>query len=289
MSLRKLLPACLLIGLAFCGGVVDLRADEEAKPGVRVPVGVSGRLEQIVLPGPELEVRPVTDDTLLVVRIEEAYRHGSAWRYDFVFYGLEPGTYDVTKFLRTKHEAPAVELPPISVDVYSTLPASELRPHPLKVETTPMLSHYRIWIMIAVAAWFAGLVALLVLKRRASSKEAEDRSRPISIVERLRPLIGKAREGELSVAERASLERLLITFWRRRLDLGSTPAHEVMAILRDHAEAGPLMAQLETWLHSPGAEESIDVDQWLKAYETLSEDVAGGPESGVESGGAGHG
>ena len=38
----------------------------------------------------------------VVVRIADVYPHGSAFRYDLVYYGLEPGDYDLTEFLRRK-------------------------------------------------------------------------------------------------------------------------------------------------------------------------------------------
>ena len=53
-------------------------------------VGMPGRVEQLVLPGPLLQARPITDRTLpVVVRIVAAYPHGDAYRYDVEY--VAPG------------------------------------------------------------------------------------------------------------------------------------------------------------------------------------------------------
>src|SRR6516162_7818337 len=59
-------------------------------------VGMPAKIEQLVLPGPELEAKPIEDRRApLVLRVVESYAHGSAFRYDIVYYGLEPGAYDL--------------------------------------------------------------------------------------------------------------------------------------------------------------------------------------------------
>src|SRR5262249_14712758 len=65
-------------------------------------VGMPVRIEQVVLPGSELEPVAVTDKTLVVIRIDAVYPHGTALRYDLVCYGLEPGEYDLRKYLQRK-------------------------------------------------------------------------------------------------------------------------------------------------------------------------------------------
>ena len=56
-----------------------------------------GRLEGVVLPGPELEGeasrRPQA--STIVLRVARVYPHGTAFRYDLEYYGLEPGTHDL--------------------------------------------------------------------------------------------------------------------------------------------------------------------------------------------------
>ena len=54
-------------------------------------VGLPARAEQLVLAGTQLEPAPWDDATPVVVRIEAVYPHGTAFRYDLVYQGLEPG------------------------------------------------------------------------------------------------------------------------------------------------------------------------------------------------------
>src|SRR5258707_14791126 len=74
-------------------------------------VGMRGHMDGVVLPGPELEVRPLEDSQApFVLRITAVYAHGTAFRYDFVYYALEPRTYDLTQYLRPKDGSPGGKL-----------------------------------------------------------------------------------------------------------------------------------------------------------------------------------
>ena len=58
-------------------------------------VGMPGRLDGVVLPGPELEAKPLTDKRApVVLRVAAVYPHGTAFRYDLEYTGLEPGTFE---------------------------------------------------------------------------------------------------------------------------------------------------------------------------------------------------
>ena len=60
-----------------------------------------GRLENVVLPGPELEPTPRTDRKRpVVIQSLTAYPHGTAFSYDIEYYGLDPGTYNLADYLR---------------------------------------------------------------------------------------------------------------------------------------------------------------------------------------------
>src|SRR5262245_13586952 len=61
----------------------DATPASEPKPLSKSSVGLPQRINQIVLPGTELEVRPSEDhDEPLVLRIVATYKHGTAYRYD---------------------------------------------------------------------------------------------------------------------------------------------------------------------------------------------------------------
>src|SRR5262249_17216196 len=75
--------------------------------------------------------------------------------------------------------------------------------------------------------------------------------------------------GKLSRAELASLERALLAFWRRCLDLEHADPPLAMEMLRAHAEAGPLLEQLEIWLHRPDSAGKVDPVALLKPYQHI--------------------
>jgi hypothetical protein len=79
--------------------------------------------------------------------------------------------------------------------------------------------------------------------------------------------------GKLSQPQLASLERTLLAFWRKRLRLEHTDPAEAIATLRSHAEAGPLLEQLEAWLHRPGTDRDVDAARLLKPYRDLPADA----------------
>ena len=86
-------------------------------------VGVPATIEDHVLPGPELEVKPLDDrDAPFVLRIVETYPHGESHRYTFEYYALEPGSYNLTDYLQPKDAQPAAELPSLLVNVEASLP-----------------------------------------------------------------------------------------------------------------------------------------------------------------------
>ena len=136
-SLRWLGLTCLLAALAINLARTG-QADPPAPPKSTSTVGMPAKIEQLVIPGPELEVKPLEDRRApLVLRIAAAYPHGSAFRYDLVFYALEPGRYDLTNSLRRKDGSALGSLDPIPVQVDPVLPPGQVLPNPLALEPSP--------------------------------------------------------------------------------------------------------------------------------------------------------
>ena len=77
---------------------------------LRTTVGMPGYLHGLVLPGSELEPAPATPASKVIVRIEQAHPHGTAWRYDLVVTGLEAGEHDLRAFLQRKDKTPTGDL-----------------------------------------------------------------------------------------------------------------------------------------------------------------------------------
>jgi hypothetical protein len=260
---RLLLFAALLLPTSAMGD--DVRS---------ATVGMSGRIDGVVLPGPELEVKPLDDARApLVLRVVAVYPHGTAHRYDLVWYGLDPGEYDLKDYLRRKDGSSAEGLPSLRVEVTPVLPPGQVQPNPLEPAGSPRLGGYRVLLIVGVVVWVLGLLAILFLGRRGRKRAAAGSDRPLTVADRLRPLVERATRGELPQAERAELERTLLAFWRRRLGLEDARPAEAMAVLRAHPEAGVLLGQLEAWLHRPGPVEGVDVAALLKPYQAVREEA----------------
>ncbi len=269
---RRRLP--LRIGLVLAVIAAHAVRADDAPVRSNTTVGMPARIDQLVLAGTELEVRPIDDRRApIVVRIVDAYPHGSAFRYDIVYYGLEPGAYDLRDSLRRKDRSSTKDLPPIRVVVEPLLPPGQLEPHRLALAPSPWLGGYRLLMVLGGLAWLGGLAAIVLAGRRKRVDSVAAASRALTLADRLRPLVDRAVSGQLSTGEHAELERLLIGYWRRRLDLeGAAPA-KLIGLLRNHAEAGPLLRQLEDWLHRPaGTAGPVDVVALLERYQTISAD-----------------
>ena len=117
-------------------------------------------------------------------------------------------------------------------------------------------------------SWAAGLVALLTVgRKRGGDDETAAPAAPLTLADRLGPLVERARSGELDTAQQAKLERLLLAHWRDRRDLGAAPVAEAVASLRQDEEAGPLFLQLERWLHRPDSGgDAVDLGELLAPY-----------------------
>jgi hypothetical protein len=232
-------------------------------------VGMATRIDQIVLPGSELEVKPLGDrKSPIILRISEVFPHGTSFRYDLVYYGLEAGTFDLKDFLQRKDGSSVADLPSIPVEIKGTLPAGQILPHPLQIAPGPLLGGYRTALWVVGIAWLVGLFGLLFLRRRRNHG-AEVAMEPRTLADRLRPLIEKAMEGILTQGQRAELERMLLALWRRKLQLADMKPAEAFSVLRQHPEASPLLRQLEIWLHKPGPPGKVDITELLRPYRML--------------------
>ena len=265
-GLRHVLSALALLVVASA-----LRGGEE-----RVStVGRPARIEQHVLPGSELEVKPLTERTPIVLRIVRVFPHGTAFRYDPEYYGLQAGTFDLKDYLQRKDRSSTADLPSVPVTIQSILPPGQIKPNPLATRLSPRLGGYRLVLFVAIVLWVIGLVLLLLVGRRRQAARAAA-VRPVTLAERLRPLVEGAVAGRLPPARLAELERTLLVYWERRLRGRPRKPIEALNELRRHPEAGPLLRQLETWLHRPGGGEAVDVAALLAPYQQAPADALEG-------------
>jgi hypothetical protein len=267
------IPRCAVSWALAAIAAAGLQADSSEAPSV----GMAVTVRDLVLPGTELEVRPPALETPVVVRVAAVHPHGSAFRYDLVWYGLEPGEYDLGDFLRRRDGSTTEDLPPLPISVRALLGEGRVQPHPLSAGRAPSLGGYRALLGIAAALWLVGLVWLLRGRRRRA-EELAFRARPATLSEQLRPLVAAAVDGTLPPAKRAELELALVAFWRERLSLEDVSAAEVWATLRSHPEAGVLVRGLEDWLHRPRPASEVDLAALLAPYRDLpAEEGASAP------------
>lgn len=267
--------------VALCTVLANATAQD--KPAAQAPaparstVGLPAEITGLVVNGSEVEAAPATTASKVIVRIDDVQPHGTAHRYALTFTGLEPGTYDLRDFLLRKDRSPLTDATPIPIEIASVLPKDAMKPNPLAGLPGPALGGYEKLAWTAGVVWLLGLLAILFVgrKRKQTAIAAE---RPITLAERLRPLVEAARQGSLPQSQLAELERLLLGVWRRRLSLQDLPAATAISTMRAHPEAGALLRQLEQWLHAPMSASAIDVDALLRPYASLpADDPGGGP------------
>jgi hypothetical protein len=234
-------------------------------------VGMPARRTE-VLPGPELEAKPPDREAPLVLRIVRAEPAEDGFRYELEYTGLVPGRFDLRDYLRRKDRTRAMGLPPVRVSVQSVLPPGKAIPNALDPPATPRTGGYRLALLATAALWGVGLLAILRAGRRRR-RAAAAAAGPRTLADHLRPLVEDALAGRAAPTRLAELERSLITYWSRKLGLGQERPTEALAELRRHAEAGPLLVQLESWLHRPAPPGKIDVAALLDPYRRLPADA----------------
>ena len=89
---------------------------------------------------------------------------------------------------------------------------------------------------------------------------------PPSFAERLRPLVEQAAAGKLTVEGQANLERLLMGYWRERLNVSDLGVAEALMKLKAHSEAGEILRAVERWLHRPGGATRDEIASVLEPY-----------------------
>lgn len=247
---------------------LPLSADT-APPTTRVGLPVT--LTDLYIPGGEAKARPRPNhEPPIVIRLVAVKPAAGGKRYDLEVYGLEAGTYDLADYLVAADPAtpPRFEQP-IPLVVTTGLPPGLPRPAELTVNPPPRIGGYRLLAWILGIVWFLGLLALLLLKRRTTAAGAPPPAPP-TLAERLHALVTLASEGRLDADQQATLERLILGHWHQRLpELAALPPAEALARLRHHDEAGPLLRQLEQWLHArKPAIDAGQIEELLAPYRT---------------------
>jgi hypothetical protein len=267
--------------LAIVLALVPLAIASQAR--VESTVGMPARVEQVVLPAPELEAAPVDPKSPILLRVTGTWPHGTDFRYDLEYQGFEPGDYDLARWLVRKDGGAAQALPAIPVTVRALLPADVMTPHQREAGSDVSLGGYRVLMIVAGVAWLLGLVLLLRWIRPPRPAAIVATAKPRTLAERLRPLVQRALENELTRAERAQLELVLVGVWKRKLELDGLEPARALSLLRNHADAGPLIRALEDWLHRPEPPKDVDLEALLAPYRDLPAEAFEREEAGARA------
>ena len=169
MNTRNL--SFMIVVLLVVNGLLTIGMGQHTVNNTSVAVGMVGKVDQILIPGGELEAVATTDPLAkIVVRVADTFRHGDAFRYNLEFTGLEPGRYDLAKSLKRKNpDESTTNIPSIDVEVTSSLPAGKLEPSKPNMLTIPGWMRYWTKLDIFVVIWIIGL-ALLWGKSKATGE-----------------------------------------------------------------------------------------------------------------------
>jgi hypothetical protein len=260
-------PAMVIVisAMASCGPRCVLAAEKYT-----AHVGMSQKILGVIVPGTPLRIRPIKDDlNPLVLRILDSYAHGTAWRYDLEFMGLEAGAFRLSDFVERQDGSEMGDLPVIEFEILSSIPPGQITPHELSALALSRLGGYRRWLVLAVIGWITGLAWLIMsgFKRKQLAKQA---NLPKSLADYLRPHLQAASAGKLAPEQFAELERMVTAYWRRRLNLQHEEVSQAIAAIKADQQAGPLVRELERAMHDPSYAGQADWGQLLGPLESIA-------------------
>lgn len=269
--LMLLLVICVF-NVFLCGeGWAQLKSDAPQWP----TVGTTTELVDVILPGPKLTGKPINDRDPVIVRVTDAIVHGDGFRYRIEYQGMEPGNFDLAQFLVEKNGQTASELPSIPVQIRSLLPPGQIKPNELSKGWLPRMGGYQILMAVLAVLWTLGLLALIFLGRKRKVQQ-RDETPPTTLAAMLKLRIEKACQNEADSKDLAELERMLVAFWQKKLNLHADAPHQALMKIRQHADSGPLMTKIESWIHQPPTDRADDQDvDWeslLEPYRNLPTD-----------------
>ena len=239
-----------------------------APPAPTRAIGIEGLLA-LELPRSDYRPRPFDDRTELILRIEAITPASKQQqRYAFHYMGLEPGNYSLADYLIRPDGSRPDELSNIFVNVQAVLPVD----HDGKLtgyapELFSFIGGYRLFLGLIAFLWCSGIVGFVMSyrKKRIVCVPAVVVPEP-TFEERMRPLVEAAAEGKLSLDDKATLERLLMGYWRGKLNLPELPMAEALEKVKAHDQAGELLRALERWLHQRNGASAHEVNVLLAPY-----------------------
>ena len=258
----------LLVAASFL--VQGEASETPAEPLASATVGAPRVLKDIVLPGSELVAKPLAGDPEMIVQVVDAIKHGDSYRYTIRFSGLEPGPHDLADWLVRADGSESGEIPSIPVEIETLLPAGQVTPNQLPDGWIPNMGGYQVLMSIAAGLWGLVLLVLIFGGRGKKAKVQVAGAPPRTLADLLKERLEAAFENKVAPQQYAELERMLFSMWRKRLGYESMPLEQAMAKIKANEQAGPLMLQLENWMHRPdGDNQDVDLSKLLEPYRNL--------------------
>jgi hypothetical protein len=251
------LVGCLL--LFVLGGsalflLLRWRTPETQRSDTDVPLGV----EQAVIirySGPRLKAQPYRRGASVNLRIAGEVQKGRVRVYDIRYVISLPGEFDLTKYLTSRDGRPIGDLPPFRVRGLTSL-TKDIETRIQEIENVGVhIGHWYYESLAGLAVlwvvWLAGLIFIGRPKRPPVSPPAP---RPPSLVEQIDRLLAAIAGGELTVAQKACLEALLLRHWREQLGLSEQRMAASCRGIETSRELGEIYGKLQAWLHNPRAD-----------------------------------
>jgi hypothetical protein len=260
------------IGVALADEQLATAARIEGTATLEVNVGMSGTLEQVVLPGAELSAKVVDPrSTAIILRIDAVYAHGDDYRYDFTWFGMESGSYNLTDYLSRVDGTSTDDLPSMSVTVNSVLPAGRIRPNIPDQQSRVTAGGYRTLLITGGVIWVLGLFVILFAGRNKTSQSgASQRETPLTRLQQIEKLLQQAvTSTQFEAADKAQLEGLIVGFWTERKGLQRHDPKLAIEALKEDPDAAPLLGQLERWLYDRPSAETTDITELLQPLRNM--------------------
>lgn len=261
MRLRRRLLACFCIWFGLLPTLVTgsaCAADSDGPFSLTVKRGLTAQLQFSHSSSTLKAIPDQSIDAQLLVRLERTELGGTALGqqnsdYTLWFFGTVAGDYDLSQFIVESDGLPLAaneSLPAMMAHIVSDLPPGHgTNLYELDDPRLQAPGGYRATLIAFAVLWAAVPAIWGFLYWRARQPV-----QPIAVVQlptladRLRPLVQRASEGQLSVEEQSRLEMLIYVYWQRRLNLSESLV-DALPLMRRHEQAGGLLRAMEAWIH----------------------------------------
>lgn len=265
--LKLVLGVCLL--LLVLGGSAAFLLPRWRTPGTQlrdtdVPLGV----EQAVIiryGGPRLKAQPFRRGASVNLRIADEAQKGLVRVYDIRYVISLPGEFDLTKYLTSTDGRPIDDLPPFPVRGLTSL-TKDIETRIQEIENVGVHIWHGYYESLAGLGvlWVAWLMGLIFIGRPKRPPSRPPAPRQPSLVEQIDRLLAAMTRNELTVAEKARLESLLLRHWREQLGLVEQRMSVSCRGIEASSELGRAYSTLQAWLHNPRA--GIGVEEFVSLY-----------------------